>query len=174
VDERKRALKRVGSAAYGLVYLLFGILALRTVTSGSPGGGSKSLTAKVLDWPGGEIIVITAGLAVVGIGIGLAVRGWKTDFQQHLDTAAMSRRTFEAVRRLGQTGYVARGAVFCIIGGLVVKAGLDHQPGKATGFDVALKSLAQAPFGKVLLVAAALGLVCFGAYCAAEARYRRL
>jgi hypothetical protein len=144
------------------------------VTSGSPGGGSKSLTAKVLDWPGGEIIVITAGLAVVGIGIGLAVRGWKTDFQQHLDTAAMSRRTFEAVRRLGQTGYVARGAVFCIIGGLVVKAGLDHQPGKATGFDVALKSLAQAPFGKVLLVAAALGLVCFGAYCAAEARYRRL
>jgi hypothetical protein len=86
----------------------------------------------------------------------------------------MSRTTFTAVRRLGQVGYIARGAVFFLIGALVVKAAVDHQPGKARGFDVALRSLAGAPFGQVLLIAAALGLICFGAYCVAEARYRRL
>ena len=39
---------------------------------------------------------------------------------------------------------------------------------------MALKSLAGAPFGQLLLVLAGLGLICFGAYCVAEARYRRL
>lgn len=173
-DEKKRTLKRIGSAANGLVYLAFGVLAFRTVTASSSGGGSQSMTAKVLGWPGGEMIVIVAGLVVIAIGVGLTVRGLKTDFQKHLDTTSMSRRTFEAVRRLGQTGYVARGAVFGLVGVLVVKAAMDHEPGKAAGFDVALKSLAGAPFGKVLLIAAALGLVCFGAYSVAEARYRRL
>jgi hypothetical protein len=173
-DERKRTLKRIGSAANGLVYLAFGVLALRTLTAGSSGGGSRSLTAKVLGWPGGEILVIVAGLVVIAVAVGLTVRGLRTDFKKHLDTGAMSRRTFDAVHRLGQIGYIARGAVFALVGVLVIKAALDHQPGKAAGFDVALKSLAAAPFGKGLLFAAALGLVCFGAYCVAEARYRRL
>jgi hypothetical protein len=111
---------------------------------------------------------------VIAVAVGLTVRGLRTDFKKHLDTGAMSRRTFDAVHRLGQIGYIARGAVFALVGVLVIKAALDHQPGKAAGFDVALKSLAAAPFGKGLLFAAALGLVCFGAYCVAEARYRRL
>ena len=123
---------------------------------------------------GGKALVILAGLVVIGIAIALAVRGLKTDFEKHLDTGQMSGTTFTAVRRLGQVGYVARGAVFAVIGGLVIKADLDNSPGKAAGFDVALKSMASAPFGQVLLMAAALGLIAFGAYCVAEARYRRL
>ena len=132
------------------------------------------MTAKVLGWPGGQALVVIAGLVVIAIGIGLTIRGLKTDFEKHLDTGRMSRRTFEAVRRLGQVGYVARGIVFALVGIFVIKAAMDHQPGKAEGFDVALKSVAEAPFGQFLLMAAALGLVCFGAYCVAEARYRRL
>jgi hypothetical protein len=78
------------------------------------------------------------------------------------------------VRRLGQAGYVARGVVFGLVGIFVCKAAMDYQPGEAGGFDVALKSIAGAPFGQFLLILAAVGLVCFGAYCLAEARYRRL
>lgn len=175
LDEKKRTAKRVGSAANGLVYTLLGVLAFRTVTGSSSSGGTGSdVTATVLGWPGGQAIVVLAGLVVIAIAVGLTWRGLKTDFEKHLDTARMSRTTFTAVRRLGQAGYVARGAVFLLVGVLVVKAAVDHQPGKAAGFDVALKSLAGAPGGQLLLVLAALGLVCFGAYCAAEARYRRL
>jgi hypothetical protein len=174
-DEKKRTLKRVGSAANGLIYLFFAVLAFRTVTSSSSSGSSGTdITAKVLEWPGGQALVVLGGLVIIAIAIGLTIRGLKTDFEKHLDTGKMSRTTFTVVRRLGQVGYVARGAVFFLIGALVVKAAMDHQPGKAQGFDVALRSLAGAPFGQVLLVLAALGLVCFGAYCLAEARYRRL
>lgn len=174
-DEKKRTVKRIGSAANGLVYLAFAVLAFKTVTSSSSSGSSgQSMTAKVLGWPGGQALVVIAGLVIIAIGIGLTIRGLKTDFEKHLDTGRMSRRTFEAVRRLGQVGYVARGIVFGLVGIFVIKAAMDHQPGKAEGFDVALKSVAEAPFGQFLLMAAAIGLVCFGAYCVAEARYRRL
>lgn len=174
-DDRKRAAKRAGSAANGALYLAFAALAFSTVTStASSGGGSQSTTARVLQWPGGQALVVAAGIVVAAVAVGMTVRGVKTDFEKHLDTGRMSRRTFQAVRRLGQVGYVARGIVFGLVGGFVVKAALDHQPGKAEGFDVALKSVAEAPFGKFLLMAAAVGLVCFGAYCVAEARYRRL
>jgi hypothetical protein len=173
-DEKKRTAKRVGSALNGAIYLAFGVLAFRTVTSSSSSSSGADITAKVLGWPGGQAIVVIAGLVIMVVAVALAWRGLKTDFEKHLNTGRMSRTTFTAVRRLGQVGYIARGAVFFLIGALVVKAAVDHQPGKAQGFDVALRSLAGAPFGQVLLIAAALGLICFGAYCVAEARYRRL
>ncbi len=173
-DEKKRTAKRVGSAVNGLVYLFFGVLAYKTVTGSSSSSSSADVTAKVLGWPGGQALVFVAGLVVLGVAAGLTWRGLKTDFEKHLDTGRMSRTTFTAVRRLGQVGYVCRGAVFALVGILVCKAAMDHQPGKAKGFDVALKSLAGAPGGQLLLVLAGLGLVSFGAYCAAEARYRRL
>jgi hypothetical protein len=174
-DEKKRTAKRIGSAINGLVYLFFGVLAYKTVTGSSSSSSSSSdVTAKVLEWPGGQALVFIAGLVVIAIAVGLTVRGLKTDFEKHLNTGQMSRTTFSAVRHLGQVGYVCRGAVFALIGILVCKAAMDHQPGKAQGFDVALKSVAGAPGGPVMLVAAGLGLICFGAYCWAEARYRRL
>jgi hypothetical protein len=86
----------------------------------------------------------------------------------------MSRHTYSAVIRLGQVGYVCRGAVFALVGVFVIKAAKDHQPGKARGFAAALKSVADAPFGQFLLIAPALGLICFGAYCVVEARFRHL
>jgi hypothetical protein len=174
-DEKKRTVKRLGSAANGLIYLGFGVLAFRTVTAGSSGGStSADITATVLKWPGGQTIVFVAGLVVIAIAIALTIRGLKTDFEKHLDTGRMSPTTFKAVRRLGQVGYVARGVVFGLVGIFVCKAAMDYQPNKASGFDVALKSIAGAPFGQFMLVLAGLGLICFGAYCVAEARYRRL
>jgi Domain of Unknown Function (DUF1206) len=174
-DEKKRTAKRLGSALNGAIYLSLAVLAFRTVTSSSSSGGSGTdITAKVLAWPGGQAIVVIAGLVIMVVAAALAWRGWKTDFEKHLDTSRMSHTTFTAVRRLGQVGYVARGAVFFLIGILVIKAAMDHQPGKAQGFDVALRTLAGAPFGQLLLILAAFGLICFGTYCFAEARYRRL
>ena len=174
-DEKKRTAKRIGSALNGLVYLGFAVLAFKTVTASSSGGNTGSdVTATVLKWPGGQTIVFVGGLVIIAIAGALTFRGLKTDFEKHLDTGRMSPTTFKAVRRLGQVGYIARGVVFGLIGIFVCKAAMDYEPDKASGFDIALRSIAGAPFGQFLLMVAALGLVCFGAYCVAEARYRRL
>lgn len=174
-DEKKRAVKRFGSLVTGLLYVVFGVSVLKTVTGGSSSGGNqKALTARILDAPGGQELVVLIGLVIIGIGVGLTVRGLKTDFEKYLERWRMSRRTLDAARRLGQVGYVARGVVFALVGVFVVRAATEHNPNQAGGLDVALKSLARAPFGTFLLLVAAVGLVCFGAYSFVESRYRRL
>ena len=92
------------------------MLAFRTVTNSSSSSSTADVTAKVLEWPGGQALVVIAGLVVIVIAVALTWRGLKTDFEKHLDTASMSRTTFTAVRRLGQVGYIARGAVFLLVG----------------------------------------------------------
>lgn len=172
-DEKKRTLKRVGSAVNGLVYLAFGVLSVTTATGGSS-SSQASWTAKALNHSGGQTAVVIAGLVIIAIAIALTVRGLRTDFEKHLNRGRMSPTTYTAVRRLGQVGYVCRGVVFGLVGIFVIKAAVDHKPGQARGFDAALKSVAHAPLGQFLLMVAAAGLICFGAYCLAEARYRRL
>ncbi len=173
-DEKKRTVKRLASAGDGLLYLGFAVVTVRMVTGTGSGSSQQPLTAKVFDAPGGQTILILAGAAIAAVGIVLAVRGLRTDFEEHLDRGRMRGQMFGFARRLGQVGHLARGLVIALVGVLVIKAALDHQPGKAQGLDVALKSIASAPFGQFLLVLSAAGLICFGAYCLVEARYRRL
>ena len=47
-------------------------------------------------------------------------------------------------------------------------------PAKAGGLDKALHTLRNQPFGEFLLILAALGLIAFGIYGLAEARWRRV
>jgi len=51
---------------------------------------------------------------------------------------------------------------------------LQTDPSKASGLDAAVKALGHAPFGKVLLILAALGIAAFGAYSFVRARYGRM
>ena len=45
---------------------------------------------------------------------------------------------------------------------------------RASGIDAAVKTLGQAPFGKFLLILAALGLAAYGAYSFVRSRYNRM
>jgi hypothetical protein len=55
----------------------------------------------------------------------------------------------------------------------VIQAAWDYQPQKAAGLDGALRSLRDTRAGPWLLGVAAVGLVAFGLYGFAEARWRR-
>jgi hypothetical protein len=62
--------------------------------------------------------------------------------------------TFEVLAR---AGFVARGVIYAVIGLLAVKLALGDG-GKATNQSGALKTIAQQPFGKGLLILVAIGL----------------
>jgi type IV secretory pathway VirB2 component (pilin) len=72
------------------------------------------------------------------------------------------------------TGYVAKGVVLAGAGLLVIVATLQADPSKAAGLDAAVKTLGQAPFGKFLLIIAAIGIAAFGAYSFVRSRYGRM
>ena len=93
---------------------------------------------------------------------------------KYLRTAQMSPRTRRVVEVLGMIGTIARGLVFALAGVLVIDAAVTHQPRKPGGIDKALLTLRNQPFGEILLMLAALGLVVFGVYGLCEARWRKV
>ena len=79
-----------------------------------------------------------------------------------------------AVLLVGQLGLLSLAVVFGIIALFLIVATLHHNPNEAKGLGDALQQLAQEPFGPLLLAAVALGLMTYGVFSFAEARYRRL
>jgi uncharacterized membrane protein YidH (DUF202 family) len=179
-DERKRTLKRLGSAARALFYGAFLVTTVSFISSGPRASSGSSdqeeqtLVARVLDVTGGPWIVGAAGVAVIGAALYIGYRGLSQKFDERLDTSDMGPVTGAAVDVLGTVGMGARSLVFGIAGYLLIRAAIDHQPDEAGGLDATLKTMARAGFGQVLLVVTAVGLLAYGLYSFAEARYRQL
>ena len=70
--------------------------------------------------------------------------------------------------------FTARGVVFGLIGFFLARAAYQYDPKEAVGLDGALSKLLQQHYGSALLGAVAAGLIAFGLYCLAEARYREV
>jgi hypothetical protein len=174
-DDRKRTASRVESAVKAVIYLMLAVVAFRVVTGTSTGGqGGEQVTAKLLQLPGGQVLVGLAGVVIVAAAVLLAWRGLRTKFEEHLNLSELGPGARSAVVNLGKVGYVARAIVFSLVGILVLAAAVTFDPDKARGMDAALRQVAAQPYGPWLLSLMALGLMCFGAYSLAESRYRRL
>jgi hypothetical protein len=179
-EDAKRAAKRAGAAGKAVLYLVLAGTAASVLFGGrsSNGGGGdqkeQSWTAKVLDLPGGRLIVGLAGLVVIGAGAWLLARGVQRKFEKNLDTSSMSHSLCRTATTVGLLGHVARGVVAGLAGLLLVKAALDYDPQQAKGVDGTLRTMAEQPYGRILLLLAAAGLAAFGLYSFVEARYRRL
>lgn len=52
--------------------------------------------------------------------------------------------------------------MLCGAGVLVIVASVRSDPAKATGIDGAVKVVGAAPFGRVLIITAAMGFACYG------------
>jgi hypothetical protein len=104
----------------------------------------------------------------------LVFEGIRRKFMKNLNTAQMSAKTRRAIRIGGTIGTIARGVVVALAGILVIEAAITHNSSKSGGIDKALLTLRNQPFGEVLMLAAALGLLIFGIYGLCEARWRKV
>jgi hypothetical protein len=165
--------KRLTSAGKAVVYVVIGVSAVHAATGSSSSGknGTDSTTAKVMNWPGGELIVGAIGLAIIGIGAYLVYRAWTERFAKHINAEGRSGTTGTAYLWFGKVGYTAKGAAFGIVGSLFLYAAMTHDPKKSGGLDQALHKVLQQPFGQLLLVLIALGIGCYGLFCFARARH---
>ena len=176
VGEGKKAGPRVQSFARACIYGFFAVSAFKIASdsgSGSQARQQQSLTAKTMQHTGGRWAVGIIGAIIVVCGLVLIGEGIKRKFEKYLDMSRMSPTTRKVVELLGVVGSVARGVVFAVAGLFVLIAAIDFNPHKARGLDRALRELASTPAGPWMLVAVALGLVMFGVYGFAEAKWRR-
>jgi Domain of Unknown Function (DUF1206) len=176
-DEKKRTAKRLASAGKGLIYAVFCASAISVIAGRSSGNGEqqpKSWTARVLEWPAGPALVGIAGVLIAAGGIYLVVRGLTTKFEKQLETGRMSPPVRRTAVTLGLVGSVGRGVVFGLLGILLLGAAIDHDPNQAQGIDGTLRTIADRPYGQVLLLLTALALFAFATYPLVEARFRKL
>jgi len=162
------------AAFYGFV--TFGILKYALGLGAPPSSNkqSRDLTATAMSHPGGKILVVVAGLALIAWGAYRAYSAARKKFLKRLQLSRLSRRGRQAVEKLGQVGGIARGTVFAAAGIFLVVAAVQARPKHAKGIDSTLRALAHTPLGPWLLVVVAAGLVTFGAYSFCEARWRRM
>ncbi|MFJ9567529.1 DUF1206 domain-containing protein [Streptomyces fuscichromogenes] len=170
----KRAMAAGRCVFYGFV--AYSVLAYAAGDKGSGSGSSdrhsQDVTAKALAWPGGQWIVGTAGAAVVAAGVWIAVRALMRKFEKHLRMTVMSRKVRASVSFFGMFGGTSRGIVFATAGGFAIAAACQHKPGKAKGMDDTLRAFADMPAGPWLLTLIAVGLMAFGVFSCANARWR--
>jgi hypothetical protein len=171
-----RTFERLVSAGRVIVYGALAWTAGQIVAGAATSSASQqqTATAGILAHPAGRWLVALAGLAVLALGIGMAIYGYKKAFKKRLRISEMSGPTRRTAVRLGQVGYIAKGSAFAIVGVLLAQAALTNDASKSRGLDAALRTLAAQPFGTLLLIVVAVGFVAFGIYCFYQARYRKV
>lgn len=172
------AKKRLPAAAR-CVFYAFVAYSVLAFAAGSGGGGSsdrqsRDVTAKVMEMPAGQWIVGLAGAGIVVAGVVIAVQALRRSYHKKLKLGELSPRTRRLVDVTGVGGGAARGIVFAVAGGFAVRAAVDYEPHRAKGLDDTLRSFAETPLGPWLLVLVAAGLVLFGVFSFALARWRRV
>ncbi|MEU1557128.1 DUF1206 domain-containing protein [Streptomyces scabiei] len=171
--------KRLASAARFAFYSFVAYSVLAFAAGEGGGGGSsdeqsRDVTARALELPGGQWIVGAAGVGVVVAGGWIGVRAVMRSYHKHLRLGEMSRRTRRLVDVSGVGGGVARGLVFAAAGVFAVRAAIRYEPDEAKGLDDTIRSFADAPAGPALLACVAAGLVLFGVFSFAMARWRKV
>jgi hypothetical protein len=170
------AFGRISAAASGCAYLAMCALAV-SILMGSSSQSSSSphkSAAGVLGWPGGQWIVGIAGAIFVGVALYQGYKGVSRKFLEDDKTEEMGPLVKRWITISGVIGHLARMVAFGLIGVFVIKAAVDYAPNKAVGLDGALEKLARQTYGTFLLAVVAAGLIAFGIFSIAEARYRRI
>ena len=169
-------LDRIGAVGSGIAYAAFSILAI-SVLRGTGGNSSAKTTADDRRRPAmarrprarrscGPALPGHRGLP----GVSRAEQEVPDVLQDRPDVRGVLR----AFTLIGVVGLVARAVAFGLIGLFVLKAARDYTPKDAVGIDGALQRLLQHSYGTAALIVVACGLIAFGAYSIADARYRKI
>ncbi len=174
LDARGAAV-RVGLLASAVTYLglaVFSVgLLIGSRLAGDGGGTGGDWLSALLGQEWSRWAAIIAAAVVAGVGVAHLVKAARAGFEKYLDADAETMRYLSPVCRFG---LAARGVVFLVVAAMIFTAGRLYGPEDAPGTSEALDAIQGLPFGWLLLLIIAAGLVAFGAYSLIEAVYRRV
>jgi hypothetical protein len=167
--------ERLGFFTTGIGYTLLAYTAFTLLLGRRDIGGTdvKHVVAMVLTPHVGRVVVGLAGVIVMIAGVFQLRLGVTGRFRNELGSG-LSRLELAAVDVSGRFGYVTLGVLSEMIGWSLVQVAVQYDPSKLDGWRDALWLLSGMGSGRVLLAAAAAGLICYGLFFVLQVRYRRL
>jgi hypothetical protein len=175
-----------GSDAHGIVrraaYVgsgaLYGLLAYTSAQSifGAEDTSEDAATASAmaLQPPVGPIIVGLVGVVVVAVGLYQLYAAYEAKFRDDLRLTQMGEAEERWVIYAGRIGTAARAVAIGVAGAFLLLAAYQSDPSEARGLGAALETVQHQPLGPYMLGTIAIGLLVYGAFMFAIARYRRI
>ena len=175
-----------GSDAHGIVrrvaYVgsgaLYGLLAYTAAQSilGAEDTSEDAATASAmaLQPPVGPILVGLVGVVVVAVGLYQLYAAYEVKFRDDLRLTQMGEAEERWVIYAGRIGTAARAVAIGVAGAFLLLAAYQSDPSEARGLGAALETVQHQPLGPYMLGTIAIGLLVYGAFMFAIARYRRI
>ena len=171
---------RAGELGRALVYGMLGLEAfrlargLRASSSDQTSRQTRLWAARLMDLPGGELLVALIGLAVVSYGIWEIVKAVRNRTDKSVDPGALPAAVRRPVLNIARVGVAARATVIVALGLFLTRAAIQHDPSAARSPRDSVVELVGTFNSRWLLGAIALGFVAYGVDQAVHARCRRI
>jgi hypothetical protein len=176
---RHSTMDRIGALGSGIAYGTFCVLSISVLMHGSSAAAGsnqkpRDLTATAFTWPGGRLIVGIVGAVFLIVAIYQAYLGLSQRFLDDSKTFEMSPGVRKAFTWVGTFGLCARAVAFALIGIFIVQAARTYNAQETVGLDGALVRVTRQSYGPWLLGIVAVGLIAFGIYSIADAKFRKI
>lgn len=170
-SKKSEVIDRLKAFALAVVYFAFAFSAFGFARGSGKSSSEQSagVTARLMQTTAGTIVLVVGALVIIAVGGYHVYKGASRSFLDDLEGT-----TGPLVRRLGMVGYIAKGLAIVSIGLLVILAVSRSEPDKASGLDGAFKTVGAQPYGVALLIAAGVGIITYGLYSFAMARYAKM
>ena len=167
---------RIGNAIRGLVYGALGIEAIGLLRGlrGSNGDQAESWTARIFEFPFGEVAVGIGGVIAAAYGISEVIQGIRDTHDTKLDWSPIPSDIRPAVRTISRFGVAMRGGLIATLGVFLVRAALSQDPNQAAGNRESMLRLGGVFEGRWFLALIAAGVIAYAVDQAVHARCRRI
>ena len=167
---------RIGHAIRGAVYGALGLEAFRLARGlrGSTGREAQLWTARIMDFPFGDLAIGLAGLIIVCVGVSEVWCSLTARMDRSIDLSRIPRALRNAAINVSRFGVGARGVIIVVLGMFLAKAALEHDPSEVHGMRQSMLELANVIKGRWMLAAIGAGLVAYAIDQVLHARCRRI
>ncbi|HRE80794.1 MAG TPA: DUF1206 domain-containing protein [Opitutaceae bacterium] len=175
VGKALRVLFGLSTALNGFLAYKFGAIGLgRSWGSETGDAAVKSWTERILQWPGGRIIILTSAVIVAIVAVSQVVRLVRGKFMDVFSDSELKQTQNKWVKISARLGFAAQAIVVGLVAWFLWRAGLTRESDEAGSFTKALQTLLQQPHGRWILGFTAIGVIARGVFIWLMVPYREI
>lgn len=170
----KGVVKRLGFGVSAAIHLGLAWTCARLAMGNGERGERQVWLDRVLASDFGPVLLGTTGAAVIGFGASQLYVAYSEKYCEPLNLSAANHNERQVIDVSGKVGSYARGVVFVIVGYALLRGAFGGSVRLDGGIKAALEEISRSPAGPIGLSVVSMGLLLYGAFLVAAARYRRV